>query len=92
MFGEVDFKEAKHPKYGYNAMEMFLMVIITGLTNFSIIPALVGIYRQRLLLQLHIGLYTLVCSFMYHLIDSLPVDVFILNVGQWHRLGTYIIE
>jgi hypothetical protein len=77
----------KHPKYGYNMSEMFLMVIITGFTNFAVIPALIGLYRQRLLLQFHMGILTVTCSFMYHFIDSLPIDTIIINIGEWHRLG-----
>lgn len=81
------FFDQKHTKYGYSVTEMFWMVVITGLTNFSIIPTMLGLFRQRLMLQFHIAIFTLTCSFMYHVIDSININTILITVMEWHRLG-----
>ncbi len=35
-------------KYGYLPSEMFIMSILTGITNFAIIPTLVMFYKERM--------------------------------------------
>jgi hypothetical protein len=41
-------QEDLHSKYGYNGKEMALMVLITGLTNFVVLPAIIIIRKQRM--------------------------------------------
>lgn len=66
--------------------EQALMFFLTGLTNFCGIPALYMIYKKKLYFQLHIGLFTMITSFMYHSMESLDVQKFYLTVGGWHKL------
>ena len=63
------------------------MVIITAITNFAIIPTMVLFYKQRMVFHFFIGCFTFLCSFMYHLLDSLSASKFFLETGEWHRLG-----
>lgn len=40
--------EIRHSKYGYSEIEMFMMVIITGITNFVVVPAIIVIKKQHM--------------------------------------------
>ena len=73
-------------KYGYNNVEKFLMVIITVITNFCYIPSIYIFYLRKMYYHVFIGILTMVSSFMYHLLDSLGIWLFFMNVGEWHRL------
>lgn len=58
-------------KYGYGNAEVLLMVLITAITNVAILPTIVIFYKQRMTFQLFISVFTLMGSFMYHLLDSI---------------------
>lgn len=58
-------------KYGYAGYEVFFMVIITGFTNLTIAPTLVIFYKQKMMFQFFISIFTVLSSFMYHVLDSL---------------------
>lgn len=66
-------------------LETYVQVLSTGLTNFSCLPGLYIIYRRGLILQFYIGLLTLTTSFMYHVTETLRVNVWI-DPGKWHKL------
>ena len=67
--------------------EQVLQFLITGVSNFMIIPTLWVMKKQGLHLQFNVGCFTTLCSFMYHSIDSFSDDyVILLNETQWHRL------
>lgn len=65
--------------------EMRVMLIITGITNFCMFPAIVNLHRQGLVFEAFIGMFTMVTSFMYHCCDSIDGPIW-LTEGQWHRL------
>ena len=66
-------------KYGYNSSEKLLMALITAITNFSSIPTCIIIYKRQLNFPFAISIFTVTSSFMYHLLDSLGIDVFFLE-------------
>ena len=66
-------------KYGYNSSEKLLMALITAITNFSTIPTCIIIYKRQLNFPFAICIFTVTSSFMYHLLDSLGIDVFFLE-------------
>ena len=78
--------QTKGHKYGYQGTEVFLMVLITAITNFAIIPTIVMFHKQKMFYQFFIANFTLIASFMYHLLDSLSTDVYFLTVSEWHRI------
>lgn len=43
-FTKADFRNT-HSKYGYNSKEMLMMVVITGISNFIVIPAIIAIKK-----------------------------------------------
>ncbi len=60
---------------------------MTGFSNLLIIPTLWLMKKQGLSLQLNMGIFTMICSFTYHSIDSFSDDlVLYLNEVEWHRL------
>ncbi|CAD8048421.1 unnamed protein product [Paramecium primaurelia] len=81
-----DIYNVVHSKYGYNQFEMFLMVLITGITNFVVIPAIIIIRKQRMDFQFYMSIFTLITSFMYHTLESVDCKFFIIEEGGWHRL------
>ncbi len=62
------------------------MFLITGITNFACLPALYLIYRKGMLLNLNIGIFTMITSFMYHGMESLQIKEIYLTPGGWHKL------
>lgn len=75
-----------HPKYGYNASEQLLMVLITGVTNFAGIPAVIMLFRTQRIFEGFLALFTVFTSFMYHAMESISAERIFLNEGEWHRL------
>jgi len=75
-----------HSKYGYTPMEQFLMLIVTGITNFATIPTIIHIYRRKMYFESSISLLTLCSSFLYHSMDSVDVINLFLTDLQWHRI------
>ena len=73
-------------KYGYSPTEQFLMLIITGITNFICIPSLIHVYRRKLYFEAFIAILTMVTSFLYHSMDSVDITNLFLSDLQWHRL------
>lgn len=76
---DIPFLQTTHPLYSYNSTEMILMVIITAITNFTIIPTIILFYRKQRLFSFYLGLFTFIASFMYHLLDSIAFYKFILT-------------
>ncbi len=58
-------------KYGYNTYETYLMVLITGLSNFSCIPSLFLLYKKNMVYPFYAGCFTFLTSFMYHFTESI---------------------
>ena len=66
--------------------EKYLMLLITGFTNFSCLPCLYIVYQKGLYLQFHFGLFTAFTSFMYHSLESVRWRDLYLDKGTWHKL------
>jgi hypothetical protein len=70
---------AVHGKYGYNDTEMFLMFIITAITNLAMFPVIKLFYMKRgSTFLIWLGFFTMLSSLMYHLVESLDTK-FILT-------------
>lgn len=69
-----------------STLEKSLMLVITGITNFICLPALYVLYQKRLVFQLHIAVFTMITSFMYHALDSVAWKSLYLSTGNWHKL------
>ena len=73
-------------KYSYSQGERFAMVVLTGLSNFWGIPGSYGALRRGDYYHAFLGFYTIFVSFIYHLLDSLDIRMFLFDDGHWHRL------
>jgi len=82
----LEWREEGH-KYGCGFGESIAMVMITAITNFSCIPALILLYRKGLIYQTYVGLFTFVTSFMYHLTESIGAEKLFMSELKWHQLG-----
>ena len=60
------------------------MVLMTVLTNLLGFPTLYVLHAQQQTFPLYIGGYTVLCSFLYHLSESLQVDSLYLDHDSWH--------
>ncbi|OMJ83398.1 hypothetical protein SteCoe_15663 [Stentor coeruleus] len=66
--------------------ERIIMFIITGLSNLWCFPCLYVVYHRKMLFVFMTGIFTFVCSFMYHSMESLEINKFYLTASQWHRV------
>mmetsp|Transcript_9287 Transcript_9287/g.13811 ORF Transcript_9287/g.13811 Transcript_9287/m.13811 type:complete len:258 (-) Transcript_9287:282-1055(-) len=66
--------------------EKFLMLIITGITNFASLPGLYILYHKGMFLHFHIGMFTMATSFLYHSLEAVQWEQLYLNQGGWHKL------
>jgi hypothetical protein len=63
---------AVHGKYGYNDLEMMLMLIVTAVTNLAMIPVIRLFYKKKgSTFLIWLGFFTMLTSLMYHLCESL---------------------
>ena len=67
-------------------LERCVMTVVVGLTNLCCWPALYVVYKQNLLLTFWNGIFTFVCSFMYHMMEPLNIEKIYLTGSQWHKL------
>lgn len=74
-----------------SGFEMFLMIIITGISNFASLPVLVYFKHKAMHLHFFIGYFTMITSFIYHFLESLRAENFFYNLGHWHRLGIKLL-
>ena len=74
--------------YSYNEdlKGKLIMVFVTAISNFACLPVLCLVYKQKKPIELWYGFFTFVTSFMYHLLDSLDLKEFVVEVGTWHKL------
>lgn len=74
-------------KYGYSPFEQLLMVLITGVTNLTVIPGVILLTRKKYYFPVFIGIFTGITSFTYHFMESIALRSFLnMNELQWHRL------
>lgn len=66
--------------------EKFAMLLITGVTNFVSIPAIVMVYKKGLYFQFCIGFFTFFTSLMYHSLDSVLWPHLYIRAQEWHKL------
>jgi hypothetical protein len=70
---------------GKTPEEMAAWVVVTTLTNLSIIPVIVELWRRRKPFAFWLAWFTFATSFLYHLCDSLERPIY-LSEGRWHIL------
>lgn len=74
-------------RYNSTPFEQFLMVVITGVSNFAFTPCLILLIRKKYWFPVFFGLFTEITSFMYHFMESIALKKFLnMDEGQWHRL------
>lgn len=71
--------------YEYSNNEKYLMSVITGISNFACLPGILLMFIYDRPYELFMGIFTMVTSFMYHVTESLDVNVYI-TPGKWHEL------
>ncbi len=72
--------------------EIWAMAIITALTNVTLLPMTIYFYHRNQPFHYFIAFLTFTSSFMYHFLESIHVDQFILASGSWHRLGIRFLK
>lgn len=75
-------------KFKYTWTERVIMAIITGGSNFSIIPSLLLALVFNNQFEFYSALFTLVTSFMYHICDSLECAI-VMKSRKWHFLDQF---
>lgn len=74
-------------RYSCTSFEQFLMVLITGISNFAFTPALILLIRKKYYFPVFLGLFTEITSFMYHFMESIALKKFLnMDEYQWHKL------
>lgn len=74
-------------KYNYSFLEQLGMVIITAISNFSFVPALILLIKRKNYFPSFMGLFTMITSFTYHFMESVALrKIFNMDEYQWHRL------
>lgn len=74
-------------RYSCTPFEQFLMVLITGISNFAFTPALILLIRKKYYFPVFLGLFTEITSFMYHFMESIALKKFLnMDEYQWHKL------
>lgn len=74
-------------RYNYSLFEQFLMVIITGISNFAFTPALILLIKKKYYFTVFLGFFTEITSFMYHFMESIALKSFLnMDEGEWHKL------
>ena len=63
-----------------------VMFVLTGLTNFAVIPLLFLCYRRGAVFHVYLGSFTFLTSFMYHSLEALSIPKLYLTASQWHQL------
>lgn len=66
--------------------EKVVMFFLTGLSNLCCFPVLLVIYKRKMVFGTMIGVFTFICSFLYHSMESLEIQEFYLTYSDWHRL------
>lgn len=74
-------------RYKCTPFEQFLMVMITGISNFAFTPALFLLIRKKYYFPVFMGAFTEITSFMYHFMESIALKEFLkMDEYQWHKL------
>lgn len=71
-------------KYLHTPFEMFLMVIITTISNGVMMPQIIYTYKIKNVHTFFLSVLLFVSSFMYHLSESIGVEPIILKEVDWH--------
>jgi hypothetical protein len=70
---------------GKSDVDKCLWVLVTTLTNFTMIPGCIVVWRQKRNFPFFLGWFAMITSFLYHLCDSVEGSLW-LTEGEWHRL------
>ena len=65
--------------YKYENYEKFLMFIFTSFSNLSALSAMAVIWNKKLYHMYYACLMTFIASVMYHSLESLDIEEFILS-------------
>jgi hypothetical protein len=71
--------------YDYTYSEKLIMSFITGISNFACLPGLMLMLKKDRPFEFFIGFFTMFTSFMYHVTESLDIEVY-MTPGKWHAL------
>jgi predicted membrane channel-forming protein YqfA (hemolysin III family) len=71
--------------YDYTQSERLLMALFTGLSNIASLPVIHHLHTKKRFLETYIGTFTAITSFMYHVCESLEIELY-MDQGQWHEL------
>ena len=66
--------------------EVLLMMFITAITNFAMLPTIVGLYQRDKTYEFYLGTCLMSSSFIYHFLDSIQREMFVMNLGKWHKI------
>ena len=73
--------------------EVGIWILISVISNFAALPAIMILMKQRKSFEVFVGCFTLLCSMMYHLCDSMelygPIGIW-LGEGSWHRFDNAV--
>lgn len=73
-------------KYGYSGPEMLAMALLTAVSNFWGLPGCMLATKSGVHLRTFVAWFCMFTSFMYHLCESIGMEVLLLDEGQWHKL------
>ena len=62
------------------------MFVWVALSNFMIFPCMYTFYKRKMYYRFYIGNFTILASFMYHALDALNIEEFIITEYEWHIL------
>lgn len=72
--------------YNDSFLGKMIMTIVTGISNLIYIPSLVVLYKQKRVIEFWYGVFTIICSSIYHILDSIDREQCLLSIDQWHKL------
>jgi len=62
------------------------MVMVTAITNFMMLPTIVVLFKQKKHVEFNVGVFTFISSYYYHMLDSLTLFTFFMDIDKWHIL------
>jgi hypothetical protein len=75
-----------HEHWNYGAFEKTFMFVHVGLGNLAIIPTMAVFYNRKQYLQFWVAIFTTLGSLMYHCMDAINMERFVVSEPEWHVL------
>jgi hypothetical protein len=72
-------------KYIYTQSEKIMMILFTCITHIFLLPVLFLMKYQKRNYVYYLSIFTFVCSFLYHICESLNVIIFVSFI-KWNEL------